>query len=499
MKKIVFYAIAAVVMTACAISEIVDITPEMDDARKITITATSDNGTRLTVQDDWSLFWGEEDAMLAWDGKTGSKFTLTEGAGTTSGSFEGEPQFSPFYLFYPYSLISYTEIGFDALYLDITTQNEGLKSTYMCSAKMLDPSDENPSVLMKQMGAAVVLNMTFPDGAYNGAIIQIVELTGLNSKGTFDAANNSFSNLSASDITINDGETTVAENEATIKFNIFPTEIAAGGTIGVTVYVKKSDESVVVLTQTLTVAGGVNLERAKFHTINCKALTEPIELKMASYNVRNGTGMDSVTDLDRTAQAINDIDAQILSIQELDSVTVRSQQQYVLKELAQKTGMYYTFASAIEFSGGSYGVGVLSKEEPIKTYKVALPGTEEKRVLLVCEFDDYVFLATHFSLTENDAMESVGIIEQEASKWDKPLFLAGDLNIKPDSEVFKELTKEFEVLSDTTKATYPADEPTVCIDYIFKRIGDQMVLKNSEVINEPIASDHRPIAVEVEM
>lgn len=222
-------------------------------------------------------------------------------------------------------------------------------------------------------------------------------------------------------------------------------------------------------------------------------------LKIASFNIRNTIGIDDIRDPERTAAAIKQINADVIAIQEIDSVTQRSQSVDVLKDLAKRTQMNYTFASAIEFSGGSYGVGVLSKEKPITSYKIPLPGAEEKRVLLVCEFQDYVFLATHFSLTEKDVLESVGIIEREAEKWSKPLFLAGDLNIEPNSEAYKKLSQKFEAISCAPQPTFPADTPTVCIDYILKKRGDNTAVKTSQVVNEPKASDHRPIEAEVEI
>jgi endonuclease/exonuclease/phosphatase family metal-dependent hydrolase len=64
-------------------------------------------------------------------------------------------------------------------------------------------------------------------------------------------------------------------------------------------------------------------------------------LRIMSYNVRNCRGMDDVTDFDRVAAVINRVDADVIALQELDSMTAR-QGVYVLSELAGRTLKHYT-------------------------------------------------------------------------------------------------------------------------------------------------------------
>ena len=57
-----------------------------------------------------------------------------------------------------------------------------------------------------------------------------------------------------------------------------------------------------------------------------------------------------------------------------------------------------------------------------------LPGREERRLLLVAEFKEYVMCCSHFSLTKEDQVLSVPIILDALKDIRKPLFLAGDMN-----------------------------------------------------------------------
>ena len=62
-------------------------------------------------------------------------------------------------------------------------------------------------------------------------------------------------------------------------------------------------------------------------------------LKVMTYNVRHCAGMDLVLDYDRTAAVIVQQQPDVVALQELDSMTDRSEQRYQLDELASRTGV----------------------------------------------------------------------------------------------------------------------------------------------------------------
>ena len=222
-------------------------------------------------------------------------------------------------------------------------------------------------------------------------------------------------------------------------------------------------------------------------------------LKLMTYNIRNATGMDGVCNFQRIANVINNASPDVVAVQEVDSVTNRSNQKYVLGEIAERTQMHACFAPAIDFDGGKYGIGLLSKKAPIHLQTMALPGREEARTLILAEFEDYIYCCTHLSLTEEDRMKSLDILKAFAISYKKPLFLAGDMNAEPESDFIKELQKDFRILSDPKQHTFPAPAPKETIDYVvaFKQNDKGFALVSSEVVNEPVASDHRPIVVEL--
>ena len=224
-------------------------------------------------------------------------------------------------------------------------------------------------------------------------------------------------------------------------------------------------------------------------------------LKLMSYNIRNTKGMDNVRNVQRIANVINNEAPDVVAVQELDSMTTRSNQTYVLAEVAELTQKQANYAPAISFQGGKYGIGILSKEQPLSIRTFPLPGREEKRMLMIAEFKNYFFACTHLSLTEEDRLASLDIIKNNASTSNKPFFLAGDLNDTPDSKFIKSLQQDFQILTNTKKPTYPAPEPKETIDYIaaWKENTDNFANLSTQVVEEPLASDHRPITVTLRM
>ena len=56
-------------------------------------------------------------------------------------------------------------------------------------------------------------------------------------------------------------------------------------------------------------------------------------LKLMSYNIKNANGMDNVCNFQRIANVINNTSPDVVAIQEVDSMTNRSGQKYVLGEM----------------------------------------------------------------------------------------------------------------------------------------------------------------------
>lgn len=240
-------------------------------------------------------------------------------------------------------------------------------------------------------------------------------------------------------------------------------------------------------------------------------------LRMGSYNVyycKSNTGNPKYTDQNtqNVASAIDALNCDIISIQELDSGFVdRQEKRYLLKDIASKTKTKYQYfyGPAHQFGTANVGVGILVNPalKVISKKQVALPG-EENRTLLMLEFEKFWFVATHYDLVTANRVQSSTIVMQEIKKLNKPVYLAGDLNINStETEAYNILAQSFIPI---TPLTYNDGKVRNTIDYVLFSDGGfshKPVFKGSKIVTDlelpnklPIqqVSDHYPIWVNVE-
>lgn len=226
---------------------------------------------------------------------------------------------------------------------------------------------------------------------------------------------------------------------------------------------------------------------------------EAQKLRIMSYNVKNGGGLDGIKDIKRCGQLVRETQPDVVAVQELDSCSTRNKF-YVLGRMAEAAGGYHAYyGPTIPYKGGKYGIGVLTKEPALSTEFHSLPCPKEPRGLLVVELEKYYILCTHLSLSEPYRVESVAIIKEVISKLkNKPVFIAGDMNARPGSAPIIAFKEFAQLLSDDTKYTFPSTGPRVCIDYIFGVNGTFKVLKNY-IFYDSLFSDHVPLYVDVKV
>lgn len=224
------------------------------------------------------------------------------------------------------------------------------------------------------------------------------------------------------------------------------------------------------------------------------------DVRFMSYNIRHGSDINKVMNLAEQIEVMRKWQPDYIMVQEVDSMCTRSGKIYEAQVIADALGMQATFARAIDFEGGKYGVALLSREKPISVERYPLPNNSEARVLLVCEFEDKYVACTHLSYERNEHEAPVGIINSAAKKATKPFFIGGDWNDEPESVLLNDLRKTFTILSDDYVLSYPADVPTMCIDYIAAYNNPdvpQPIVTLQHLADEPTASDHRPLIVDI--
>lgn len=254
---------------------------------------------------------------------------------------------------------------------------------------------------------------------------------------------------------------------------------------------------------------------AALFLFSCRnAEKDVMTLRFAHYNVGayNKTD-DSSTDV--IAKMLLEAEAEVVSVNEVDSCTTRTGLVDQLAQMSKAMGDWKCwYAPAMPFRGGAYGIGISYKPEfeVVRTDMVNLPKLtgSEPRALAVVEFENFVFASTHLDYATEDAqVGQIAVInaymDENYGNSGKPVFLCGDFNCVPGSKPVEIMLESWTQLSPCD-LTYPAVEPVKCIDYVFVRPGDYKVkVKSAEVRTEfksgnvKTASDHLPVVVEVEI
>lgn len=241
----------------------------------------------------------------------------------------------------------------------------------------------------------------------------------------------------------------------------------------------------------------------------CKS--ESVSVTLLHYNV-GVFDKYSESSLESVAGVVKGLNADVVSMNEVDSCTVRTGQVDQLVAFAEAMGGWnHHYASSMPYDGGAYGVGVVSSPsmEIVHRDKVALPRYDgrEPRVMAVVEYKDFVFASTHLDLTPESQLGQMEVInnyiDRRYSDSGKPVVLCGDFNCEPDSEPLLAFKESWTLLSPS-EYTYPSPEPVKCIDYIFVRPnGGTVKVESAEVPAEvagqglDVVSDHLPVVVKI--
>ncbi|WP_157506683.1 endonuclease/exonuclease/phosphatase family protein [Gemmata obscuriglobus] len=233
-------------------------------------------------------------------------------------------------------------------------------------------------------------------------------------------------------------------------------------------------------------------------------------LRVLTYNIHHGEGTDGKLDLARIAEVIKAAKPDVVALQEVDRNTTRTGKVDQAAELAKLTGLNAEFGKAIDLQGGGYGLAVLSRF-PLKGAKVhSLPGKERQEARIVLQvtvepggpFPALTFLNTHLQHDDGPTREKqIAKIDELFGTAAGAFVLAGDLNAAPASAPIKALAKNWAFATEPGRKgllTIPSDTPRQQIDYILFRPADRFRVAEANVIEEKVASDHRPVFALVE-
>lgn len=234
---------------------------------------------------------------------------------------------------------------------------------------------------------------------------------------------------------------------------------------------------------------------------------EPLRIRAVSYNIHYGQGNDGKYDVERLAEVINRLKPDLVGLQEVDVGVERSGRVHQARRLGELTGMQVRYGPTQHYQGGLYGNAVLTRLPILDVHIQPLPYTEATPELLTYPRGAIAvtvrdprgsplrFISTHFqhNLPE-DRLAQAQAINSLFAGDDVPTILAGDMNALPDAEPIAELLTKWTNATDNPPVpSAPSQNPRSRIDYIFYRPAAAFGLIEASVVDEAMASDHRPV------
>jgi uncharacterized protein YbbC (DUF1343 family)/endonuclease/exonuclease/phosphatase family metal-dependent hydrolase len=226
----------------------------------------------------------------------------------------------------------------------------------------------------------------------------------------------------------------------------------------------------------------------------------PGGVTILSYNIHHGADKAETNTLDSMAAYIKLSGADIVCLQEVDSVCKRSGSVDQTAVLAKAAGMKGVFARHFPWEEGAYGISILSKYEIINTsvYRLPIDSSAQHKTVAFLMADIRIsnnqiitVAVVHMDYrSQTSRVRQAGEMLQLLSKNHYPVILAGDMNGSPTAPEIGVLTKYLREEATSPLYTFPAEAPNRKIDYILLGNGIRSVEYKTDAV---LYSDHLPL------
>jgi endonuclease/exonuclease/phosphatase family metal-dependent hydrolase len=242
-------------------------------------------------------------------------------------------------------------------------------------------------------------------------------------------------------------------------------------------------------------------------------------LRVMTFNLNHGEGTDGKFDIDRIADVINESDADVVALQEVDRWVPRSGKIDMMSKLSDLTGMTYAFSQTGDLDSGVTGNGLLTRfpilEEKSVVLEALRAGTEHAMMELVLDVRgiEIVFVNTEFSGESDDTTRIANVARIQAEVRQHgfvPAIVCGSLNTDPSSRCIGILAENFldcwNIAGTGPGFTYPSASAQHRLDYIFvsksqapadSKTGRSDLKITSARVVATDGSDHLPVILDL--
>ena len=224
------------------------------------------------------------------------------------------------------------------------------------------------------------------------------------------------------------------------------------------------------------------------------------ELTVVTYNIRYGKGLDGKVNLNPTIETLKNLDADIISLQEVERYSVRSLFSDQVTEIAKALQMNAFYYPSLSYPGLYYGNVILTKYPIAKTNAIIFENVGENRSAIVAKIklpnDEQLYVVnTHLGLNKHERTQAIEKLYELIKVKEKPVLITGDLNSTPKMHEYK-LWDSLLTKSNLGIPLQTFHEEDWQIDYIFH---SPHFLVNDVKTIESIASDHYPVKAKLQI
>ena len=247
-----------------------------------------------------------------------------------------------------------------------------------------------------------------------------------------------------------------------------------------------------------------------------------MNLKIATYNIHRAIGLDRRFRPQRIIDILNEINADVILLQEVDEGVPRSRELNLAKEIAQACDYpYYALGHNVTLRKGYYGNATLSKFPIVRERNIDLTIGNKKRrgcqhtsLEIVSSGGSYYLdvFNLHLGLSAKERQKQAGLLfrskEYKELEGKMACIVAGDFNdwrsllraLFVEGMGFKCATDKNLLMREVAIKTFPSFAPRGGLDRVYYK-GQLNFLNVSRYKKKAakIASDHLPVIVEFEL
>lgn len=222
-------------------------------------------------------------------------------------------------------------------------------------------------------------------------------------------------------------------------------------------------------------------------------------IRVLTWNIHGGVGMDGVQDYTRAIDCLMGLDADIVALQELEGRNFAAAIP-PFEHFRQRLGLHALPVAAISTADGDYGQLLLSRWPFVTTeiHDISLPKYEPRRAIVATvrtRLGALRVIATHLGLRTRERRWQAERLCEIAALSDQPTVLLGDFNDWNRFQLNRGLL-ERAMPAFTRARTFPSRRPVFALDRVYCRpfglLGASRVIKGASVI-----SDHLPLVAEL--